>query len=77
MLVRSGRAGEETRTYWENKIEGGGTPKLERVRNLKAEDYEIPEDWDRLIKKSDGGKKKVIFYTKNDMLTGSSTALAA
>ncbi|MBQ6132805.1 MAG: hypothetical protein IJI65_01475 [Lachnospiraceae bacterium] len=60
--IMTGLAGEETRTYWENKIEGSGSPKLERVRNLKAEDYEIPEDWDRLIKKSDGGKKKVIFY---------------
>ena len=55
-------AGKETRPYWEKKIDGSGSPKLERVRNLRAEDFEIPEGWNRVIDKPDGSKKKIIFY---------------
>ena len=55
-------AGEETRAYWEKKIEGTGSPKIERVLALKPEDFELPEDWKRITKRADGSRKKVIFY---------------
>lgn len=56
------RTSEEERPYWEKKIYGTGSPKVERVKNLKKEDFEIPTEWEKLIKKEDGSSKKVIFY---------------
>ena len=55
-------AGKESRPYWEKKIEGTGSPKIERVKNLRADDYEMPEEWKKVTDKPDGGRKKVIFY---------------
>jgi len=55
-------AGRNTRRYWEKKIETAVSPKVKRVRNLTTEDYEIPEEWKKVTKKSDGSRKKVIFY---------------
>ena len=55
-------AGNNTRSYWEKKIEGSGSPKLERVKNLTEQDYQIPEDWNGLIERSDGKKKKIVLY---------------
>ncbi|NEX01860.1 hypothetical protein SAMN04487829_1467 [Pseudobutyrivibrio sp. NOR37] len=54
--------GEDTRRVWENKIEGTGSPKIEKVQNIKREDYTIPDEWQRLIEREDGAIKKVIFY---------------
>ncbi len=55
-------AGKDTRRYWEKKIEVRVSPKIERVRNLKESDFELPEEWKRLVEQSDGTKKKIIFY---------------
>ena len=60
--VLSDRFGEDTRHIWEEKIEGTGSPKIEKVKNLKKEDYSIPEEWQKLITKPDGTDKKVVFY---------------
>lgn len=54
--------GEDTRQKWEEKILGLGSPKLDKVANTKKEDLEIPKEWLKVIKKSDGSWKKVIFY---------------
>lgn len=54
--------GEEKRSYWQEKILGLGSPKIDRVRNPKKEDLEVPEEWERLIRTAKGGEKKVIFY---------------
>ncbi len=54
--------GEDTRQQWEDKILGLGSPKLDKVANTKKEDIEIPEDWLRIIERSDGSWKKIIFY---------------
>ncbi|MDO4204083.1 MAG: hypothetical protein Q4D07_06290 [Selenomonadaceae bacterium] len=62
--------GEQTRSVWEEKIKGWGSPKLDKVKNTKREDIEIPEAWERIIKKPDGSCKKVILYN-----TGLSTLL--
>ena len=67
-------AGNNTRSYWEKKIEGSGSPKLDRVKNLTAQDYQIPEDWNGLIERPDGGKKKIVLLTKEQMLGLSGSA---
>ena len=54
--------GEQTRKYWEQKILGLGSPKIDKVLNTKKEDLEIPEEWLRIIQKPDGSWKKVVFY---------------
>lgn len=53
---------EKVRPYWEEKILGLGSPKVDRVCSLRSEDFELPEDWKRLIYREDGTRKKVIFY---------------
>ena len=75
--VMSKNYGEETRAYWENKIDGSGSPKMERVKNLKEDDFEIPEEWRKITDRTDGSgsgssdsgsrdnrgsRKKIVFY---------------
>lgn len=50
------------RKYWENKILGLGSPKVDKVLNTRKEDLEIPEEWMRVIRKPDGNWKKIVFY---------------
>ena len=54
--------GEETRQTWERKILGLGSPKLDKVSNTSKNGVEIPEEWLRVIRKPDGGAKKIILY---------------
>lgn len=51
------RTNQPDRTYWEERISGAGSPKIEKVLTSKKEDFEMPEKWKRLV---DG--KKVILY---------------
>lgn len=44
------------------KYLGLGSPKLDKVKNTKKENLEIPPKWLKLIQKPDGSFKKVIFY---------------
>ena len=46
----------------EEKFLGTGSPKVDKVKNTRKEDLEIPEEWLRIIQKPDGSWKKVIFY---------------
>lgn len=46
----------------EEKFLALGSPKFDRVRNIKRENIEIPEEWQRLIIKENGMRKKVILY---------------
>ena len=50
------------RRYWEERIFGLGSPKLDRVHNVKRNDTLLPEKWKMLIYTEDGIRKKVIFY---------------
>lgn len=50
------------RKMLEGKILGLGSPKLDKVQNTKKENLEIPEEWQRVIKRSDGIRKKIVFY---------------
>jgi hypothetical protein len=54
--------GEERRAYWEEKILGLGSPKVDMAARIQREDVELPEEWRRAIQKPDGGWKKVVLY---------------
>ena len=50
----------------EEKYLGLGSPKLDKVRKTKKENLDIPDEWMKIIRKSDGSWKKIIFYnTRN------------
>lgn len=55
-------AGENTRPFWEKKILGTGSPKYDKLKRVKREELNVPEEWCRLIYKPDGSTKKVILY---------------
>ena len=50
----------QVRRYWEDKLDGSGSPKLSKDKIVRQLD--IPDEWERLIKREDGSSKKVIFY---------------
>ena len=53
---------QKDRAFWEKRILGLGSPKFDKVVATKKEDLDIPDAWLRIIKKSDGSWKKIIFY---------------
>ena len=57
-------AGEDTREVWEEKIVGWGSPRLDKVPDVK-ENLDIPEEWLKIIQKPDGSRKKIILYYTN------------
>lgn len=46
----------------EDKILGLGSPKLDKARNTRREDLNVPAEWLKVIEKPDGTWKKIIFY---------------
>lgn len=46
----------------EEKFLGLGSPKFDKVKNTKREDLEVPDEWLKIIEKSDRSWKKIIFY---------------
>jgi len=46
----------------EEKFIALGSPKFDKVINAKYEDYELPEEWERLLAKPDGTRKKAILF---------------
>lgn len=55
-------AGEDTRDIWENKILGLGSPITDKVASKEIKDYNIPNEWLKVIEKTDGSRKKIILY---------------
>lgn len=53
---------EAAKKYWDDKILGLGSPKIDKVLNTKKGDLEIPPEWLRIIEKPDGSWKKIVFY---------------
>ncbi len=53
---------EDTRKYWEKKILGLGSPKTDKILSAGKEPIEVPEEWRKAIEKTDGSRRKVIFY---------------
>lgn len=56
-------SGEDTRSIWEKKIEGTGSPKDDYLKNLTKQDIIIPDQWTHIIKKNDGSYKKVVLFS--------------
>ncbi len=54
--------GEAAKKYWNGKILGLGSPKLDKVLDTDKDSLTVPEDWLDIIKKPDGSWKKVVFY---------------
>lgn len=53
---------EIDRSYWENKIWGLGSPKLDRVNSVIRDDSKLPKNWHDIIYTESGSRKKVVFY---------------
>ena len=49
----------------EEKFVALGSPKFDKVFSSEKEDFELPEDWKRLIYKPDGTAKKIILYNNH------------
>lgn len=62
ILVSITDSGEASRPYWEARISGAGSSKLEKAEHLSREDYVLPPEWEALITRADGTKKKAILY---------------
>ena len=60
--------GEKTRSIWEKKIYGTGSPKIDKVKSIKKEDVVISEEWKKKIYDENGNMKKIILY--NTTVTG-------
>ena len=59
---------QKDRGYWEARISGAGSPKIDKVLTSKKEDYEMPELWRRLVE----GRKVILYNTSlNAMLQNS------
>jgi hypothetical protein len=55
-------AGEDTRTIWEEKILGLGSPISDREERTLVELSDFPKEWQEILKKEDGSRKKLIMY---------------
>lgn len=53
---------EEIRAFLEKRIDGSGSPKFDKIKNTKADDLVIPEEWLKIINRPDGTRKKIILY---------------
>ena len=62
VLTEMTGADEAGRQYWEQKIRGLGSPKVDRILHTRKEDLEVPAAWKRIIQRPDGTRKKIIFY---------------
>ncbi len=54
--------GEHTKVYWEDRVLGLGSPKIDKALSVSGDSVSIPEQWKRVIEKKDGSRKKVILY---------------
>ncbi len=46
----------------EHKIQGLGSPKIDKIRAATREEQHIPEEWLKIIKRPDGQNKKILLY---------------
>ena len=60
--IMTSYTGKDSRRYWEEKILGLGSPKTDRVLRIKNSGTEIPKEWQKIILREDGSRKKVILY---------------
>lgn len=62
VLTKATKEQELEKKYWEERILGLGSPKVDKVLNTRKEDLEIPKEWRKVIEKGDGSWKKIVFY---------------
>ncbi|MCI8940333.1 MAG: hypothetical protein HFH12_10160 [Dorea sp.] len=60
--IMTKQTGAHTRKYWEEKILGLGSPKIDKVLSTRKENVQVPEEWLKIIQKEDGSWRKIIFY---------------
>ena len=53
------RTNRTDRAYWEERISGAGSPKIEKVLTSKKEDFDMPEQWRKLAE----GRKVILYNT--------------
>ena len=53
------RKNPNDRSMWEKRIIALGSPKIDKIKSLKKEDYELPKKWQKIIK----GKKVILYLT--------------
>ncbi|MBQ2283081.1 MAG: hypothetical protein II250_02765, partial [Agathobacter sp.] len=52
----------ENHKMLEEKVLGLGSPKLDKVRTTTRETVDVPSEWNKLMYKPNGERKKVVFY---------------
>lgn len=62
VLTEYSKGSKANRKYWEEKILGLGSPKIDKVLSTRKEEIEIPNEWKEIIEREDGSWKKIIFY---------------
>ena len=56
-------AGEDTRTLWEEKISGTGSPLMDKDDNKEEILNALPEEWKAILRKEDNNWKKTLLYS--------------
>ena len=62
VLTEYSKGSKANRRYWEEKILGLGSPKIDKVLSTRKEEIEIPNEWKKIIEREDRSWKKIIFY---------------
>lgn len=65
VLLRNFGDDEKKRKYWENKILGIGSPKFDKLMYTDKDNVLVPNEWVHVITKSNGNRKKIIFYNNS------------
>lgn len=66
--VLTKKTNQPDRGFWEKRISGAGSPKIEKVLTSKKEDFDMPEKWRKLAE----GRKVILYNTSlNAMLQNS------
>lgn len=60
--ILTGFSGEAYERLWKEKVIALDSPVLDEIPEKRMQDLEIPEEWQRIIRKADGSRKKIIFY---------------
>ncbi|MCI5877861.1 MAG: hypothetical protein MRZ93_05540 [Lachnospiraceae bacterium] len=76
ILTEISGGGETIKKYWENRISGIGSPKVDKIFGTCEESIEIPSEWKKILEEAGEKRKKVIFYnTSVDAFLKSSDAM--
>lgn len=62
VLLKNTKNTVPVRSYWENKILGLGSPKIDKVLETGKGDVDMPQEWLEVIQKPSGEWKKIILY---------------